>query len=389
MKTRSILLLLLLLLVSFVLYSAFITSSKVSSTPSSETSSFSDGIMEVAFGSPDSLIAYATFQVEPAIEYKNLQIFPITGRYGISDKIYITLSDALEQGYAKVNETGDVNELTMTNKSNHYIFIHSGDIVKGGKQDRTIQYDVIIPPKEKNLPLASFCVERGRWAQRENEEVHDFNGSYYNVSSRDLKVSAKKAKSQGAVWKKVSEQKSKLEANMSKAYDTTFMFENESTTSLQLTLEDSSLIEMRTDYKEAYTNFLGRTDVVGVAYAINGEVYGIDVFNNQVFLGLKEKMLDAFITEAVGDLDSSIMNNKASVADVQTLLALPKGAPDEVQSDKVNSETQFDMLVFGKVNRFITTDLKIHNWLHLNVLVESEEIEKLEEQDLIIPNFKN
>ncbi len=383
MKKRNNLISVFVILIALILYTTLALSFQKKNAPNSEAN-----FSLTVHASIDSLIPYQQFTIEASINYRNLQVFPITGKYGITDKKYVTLSEGLDKEYVIVNETSEVNELSMTNNSDHYIFIHSGDIVKGGKQDRTIQYDVIVPPREKDLPLASFCVERGRWAGRGNEEVGLFKYSEYNVSSRDLKVSAKKLKSQTQVWDKVDKQKNKLAANMSVEYDTVFSFNNASNTSLQLALEDSSLIELRATYKSSFSSFLNRTDVIGMAYAINGEVYGIDIFNNDVFLRLKEKMIDGFITEAVGDLDSSSTLTLATTVDVKTLLFRPDQTPDQAESNDVNSETKFDMMVYGKINRFVTTDKTIGQWLHLNILRESEEtkIEQKNEEEIFFNN---
>lgn len=78
---------------------------------------------------------------------------------------------ALEKKWVEVIETSSVNELELINHSNKTIFISAGDIVKGGKQDRTLVYDVVIAPNAKGEKLASFCVESARWEKRGNEDV--------------------------------------------------------------------------------------------------------------------------------------------------------------------------------------------------------------------------
>ena len=50
----------------------------------------------------------------------------------------LTLDEALGNGSVKVVETGEVNELKIENTGGEPVFIQSGDIVKGGRQDRTL-----------------------------------------------------------------------------------------------------------------------------------------------------------------------------------------------------------------------------------------------------------
>ena len=51
--------------------------------------------------------------------------------------------------------------------------MQSGDIVKGGQQDRVLTVSLMLPPKSGRIPIASFCVEQGRWPARGKEDVTD------------------------------------------------------------------------------------------------------------------------------------------------------------------------------------------------------------------------
>ena len=55
------------------------------------------------------------------------------------------------------NVSGSVNTLIAKNISTDTIFIMAGEVVKGGKQDRVIGKDVVIPPG-KEINLSAFCV---------------------------------------------------------------------------------------------------------------------------------------------------------------------------------------------------------------------------------------
>ena len=41
------------------------------------------------------------------------------------------------------------------------MFIQSGDIVKGGKQDRILSVSIMIPPLSGRILIEAFCVESG------------------------------------------------------------------------------------------------------------------------------------------------------------------------------------------------------------------------------------
>src|SRR5262245_42887743 len=107
--------------------------------------------------------------------HENLTIFLILGEDRIKDRDFLTLQEAIEQKKIVVHETANVNELAVENVSpSQEIFIQSGDLVKGGKQDRLLVFDLIVQPQSGRVPLAAFCVEAGRWQQRGSESKEVF-----------------------------------------------------------------------------------------------------------------------------------------------------------------------------------------------------------------------
>ena len=78
----------------------------------------------------------------------------------------VTLQEALDAGWAVVHETEDVNQLSVENRSSdHELFIQEGDIIKGGKQDRLIAIDMLLPPNSGRVSFPAHCVEQGRWTE--------------------------------------------------------------------------------------------------------------------------------------------------------------------------------------------------------------------------------
>src|SRR3954464_14363380 len=98
--------------------------------------------------------------------HQNLAIFLIHGKDESGGKNYLTLQEALEQKKVTVHETGNVNELSVENTSDDPVYIQSGEIVKGGQQDRTLGTDMILTKQMGNTPITSFCVEHDRWTGR-------------------------------------------------------------------------------------------------------------------------------------------------------------------------------------------------------------------------------
>ena len=102
--------------------------------------------------------------------HKNLSIFLVHGKNVIKARSFLTLQEALVQKKVVVYETKSVNELSIQNFSDEDVFVQSGDIVKGGAQDRMIGVDLIVPPRSGKLPISAFCVEHGRWSGRGSEK---------------------------------------------------------------------------------------------------------------------------------------------------------------------------------------------------------------------------
>ena len=322
------------------------------------------------------LVEIDGLMIHSPFEYENLQLFPIIGKAGLNERDYITLSEAMKNNMVKLNETGSVNELSIDNMSSAYVFIQAGDIVKGGKQDRTLQTDLILPPKVMGVALNSFCVEQGRWRQREGEKVGYFSVSERNLASRDLKFASKKNGNQSQVWSKVKEQQSKLNENVTEKYDSDINVANEiSETSYQLTLENDKLEEYKIEYKTKLIDILKTDGIVGIAYAVNGEVYGLDAFNNdKLFMDLSDKMIDAFIIEAISNKDDTLEFKNVTVEEVTFLLATHKNnKPTNENNQNLNEVTDYAFQEFGPVNRYLTTDTELKGWLHLNYLVAAEE----------------
>src|SRR6516165_9190851 len=120
--------------------------------------------------------------------YQNLTIFLVHGKDTLPTKKMLTLAEALEQKKLVVHETKNVNELSVENVAADVdVFIQSGDIVKGGQQDRVLGYDLIVSAKSGKVPIPSFCVEQGRWSKRGQEDPGKFDSSGFNANGKSFK----------------------------------------------------------------------------------------------------------------------------------------------------------------------------------------------------------
>lgn len=353
----------------------------------------------------------AEYRVSGPHTHKNLTIFLIHGADTSANKDLITLQEAMEMKIFKVYETEDVNELMVENISLRYdVFIQSGDIVKGGKQDRVLAISVIIPRKSGKVSIEAFCVEAGRWEGRENESKKEFSSSEERIVSKELKIATNGTRSgtgsgngvgvgegsagapppasasgagrgttgsvsevvtvagrgsQSEVWKEVANAQSRINTNMT--VDVTV---NSSASSLQLSLENKKLKKER----EAFVKNLaelskGKSDVIGYAFAINGKINSADIYvSNHLFAKLWAKMLNAAVVEAISLADQPAASAEPTAGDINTFLTdAEKGAarerPTVAKSKVVTRQTEKEAVYEARDK----TDKVVHrNYVKLN-----------------------
>jgi hypothetical protein len=123
--------------------------------------------------------------LEP-VTYENITIFPVVSSTSQDTSAFLTLDEGLSSGEVIISEQGttglartrdgrpmvippqysagaSVNQLVLINRSKRPLLLLAGELVSGGKQDRIIGKDRIVPTGAEPLPLDVFCVEYGRW----------------------------------------------------------------------------------------------------------------------------------------------------------------------------------------------------------------------------------
>ncbi len=255
------------------------------------------------------------YRISAPVSYKNLSVFLIHGKDEIKNKNILTLQEAMDKGVFVVYETSDVNELAVENKSSQYeVFIQSGDIVKGGKQDRVLSITIIIPARSGRITIEAFCVESGRWKQRGKEQAGQFSSSNERIVTKDLKIAANQARSQGEVWAKVTEAQDKLSQNVGGRVNS-----EDSATSLQLTLENKKVVATADEFVNKLAGIVdGKDDVIGYAFVINGKLNSADVYaSNFLFKKLWLKLLKATATEAVVEMQSGKPSKLVKISEIE------------------------------------------------------------------------
>jgi len=130
----------------------------------------------------DPQLAQEGWRLAQPVAFENLTIFPVVTTQDADTSGFATLDEALASGEALITEQGaemrrmrdgafapnyqaspQVNQLVLINRGKRPLVLLAGEVVSGGKQDRIIGKDRIVPIGAAPLPLDVFCVEHGRW----------------------------------------------------------------------------------------------------------------------------------------------------------------------------------------------------------------------------------
>ena len=351
--------------------------------------------------------------------FKNLQVYFINGENRGQDAEYLPLAEAMEKGIARVNETGEVSNLTIENLSEtEYVFVNAGDIVKGGRQDRYLVNSLIVPPNSGKIDLASFCVEAGRWSQRGRESAAHFSASKFTAPSSDIKLAAQYHMKQSLVWDGVAQSRAfyriaitggsaattspqvasnptlpgipgnpnptvvdpvaglpvaalrALEVSLAELQSQQAALSTiDSSSSLQLALENPKVQVLVKEYADHMDRQLAtQKNPVGFAVAINGKVVSADIYGQaNLFKALWPKLINGAATEAVAKYDKNTEVKRLKQADFEAFLT--NGKQESSVNKTLNEQTRLLTTKGDRHILFETHDKRdSSNWIHRSYL---------------------
>ncbi len=280
-------------------------------------------VIGAAHGVPAAIGAPGPNTIEGPFTHANLAIYVIRGGSGdlsagarsakVDSREYLTLGQGLTAGTVEVREKGaaagqdraTVNSVKIENKSDKWLFLHAGDIVKGGKQDRTIMTDVLLPPHSKPQDIDAFCVEHGRWTPSRDGLAFKANPGI--VAGSALKRAIQGEKNQQRVWQEVASAEgravtvARAAAPVTSAAMASAPARLSSTGTYNAIAEHNTLNNGRAAYVSALLPSIKKfKDAVGLAVAINGTMTAADVYTSPtLFDALSSKLLESFALEAL------------------------------------------------------------------------------------------
>jgi len=248
-------------------------------------------------------LSYETLVVDydSAIIYKNLKIIPIraknNGNYeGFKVPNIISLNEAIKKGVATVTERGtasteNVHWLRINNNSDSSIYIGSGELIAGGRQDRMVMHDTIITPSKKDQYFPVMCVEEGRWSDKEKPFVHS------GFANTHLRKTLDSTKNQVQIWREIDRQLERGHVN-SKSLAYLSQREPEANNKKKKIKE----ILPGDDYFNFFLQKFKNTDtsVVGFVCVSGNKILGSDIFAGiNLFNEQLEPLLRGYIDEAL------------------------------------------------------------------------------------------
>ena len=245
-----------------------------------------------------------SLKVDGPFTHSNLSLYLLTlpeTQTVTGSQYLLPLDRAIREQTVVVHETGQVGLLEVENLSTNVdVLIQDGDIVRGGRQDRVVRTDFILPAKSGRLPLPTFCVEKRRWGRRGAEAAHKFSGSGHVFCLRAMRTAMRSGRTnQAAMWEEVSHMQSKLSASIGENVAAA-----SSPSSMDLSLDHKALERRRKAVREELGSLREKyPQATGMVVAINGKVLGGDLyFTGELFGDLWEKLLDTAANESVGEL---------------------------------------------------------------------------------------
>jgi hypothetical protein len=333
------------------------------------------------------------YRVLEPLESGALTLFPIV-RNEIAGPAakwqYITLDEGLRSGDVVVTEAGrvggmvrphrgrvrpvqsyrgdEVNTLVLVNNSDRPLILLAGEIVTGGKQDRVIAKDRVVPAQSDPIDLSVFCIEPGRWTESSGsfDTVSREKSGSFMVQPK-VRSQAMVAENQQQVWDSVhktiaSAQVGTLRAEglplppmntetvtvtaeASTVATTSAMIEVTGGTSSYAKAMKSDRIAKQVDKaagplirsREEILKKLREEHAVGVVVAIHGEIVWADIFATpEMLASYWTKLVRSYAAESFDNI--RVGAKKATVADAQEFLDRPvKGTETSVGESGIYS----------------------------------------------------
>src|SRR5215813_9062358 len=294
--------------------------------------------------------AGSDYKLLDPITHGDLTVFPVVSNKTHDTNGFLTLDEGIRSGEVVVTEMGNlhgimrrrplpqsfsgaaqVNRLVLVNNSTRPLILLAGEIVTGGKQDRVVAKDRIVPAESDPVDLGVFCVEPHRWVGTSGK----FDTHASVMAQPSVRKKAMVEKDQQQVWDAVGQANSSFSANARAAAPPRSASETVEVTAGIAALESNSsyagarenkvvdkqvqsITEPMQKSYESLIRQLRNQNAVGVVVAVKGRIVWADLFaSGSLLTKYWPKLLQSYAAEALttpGD------HREVSVKDAQQFL---------------------------------------------------------------------
>ena len=307
----------------------------------------------------DHSLRTTQYKILTPITQGNLTIFPVVAASTHDTSNFLTLDEGLRSGDVIITEAGhvqglvrrpgvrptqmyssgaQVNQLVLVNNSKRPLMLLAGEIVTGGKQDRIIGKDRIVPVGAEPVDLSVFCVEPGRWTER----TASFGSAGDKVSDAFMaqpavRANAMAAKNQQQVWDAVNDNNKKAReaiaisapAAAGAMGGTTSYAQVMGNKEVQRQI-DKVAVPVAQNYEHLMQELRDR-NAVGVVVAVGGRIIWADVFaSNELLRKYWPKLARSYAAEA---MFQHAGGSKLDAGDAEKFLADVDGKHEIVDSE--------------------------------------------------------
>jgi hypothetical protein len=303
----------------------------------------------------------------------NLTIFPVVARSRDTSE-FITLDEGIRSGSVIVSEAGaiqplmrrrhipvpqsgaQVNRLVLVNNSDKPLILLAGEIVTGGKQDRVIGKDRLVPANSDPIDLSVFCVEPGRWVGA--SESFDTTGSV--MAQPSVRAKAMSDKNQSEVWAEVGKQRAAVAGAVPAATPSVEV------TSSYAKVMDSAEVKRHMDkltrpLESNVLQQLRQQHAVGVVVAVDGRLIWADVFaSTDLLQKYWPKLVRSYAAEALVPHKGERVSTEAAQAFLDSVSGTHESVETEPGVFRYSEISGADYKVFSLTSLLPKTDFELH-----------------------------
>ncbi len=312
------------------------------------------------------------YKVLEPIRHGNLTVFPVLAAKSYPTAEFLTLDEGLRSGEVIVTEAGNVqglirrpttpavrhdgaqvNRLVLVNNSKRPLLLLAGEIVTGGKQDRVIGKDRIVPAESDPVDLSVFCVEPGRWVA--TSEHFGASEAMYGggvggptrgavapmavMAQPSVRAKAMADQDQNKVWAEVRKQQAAQAETVEVSGAAPSVATELAQTSSYAKVMENQEVKKQVDavakpIEQNYQSLIRQLrdrNAVGVVVAVNGRIIWADVFASTNLLEKYwPKLVRSYASEAVVTRAKDV---EVNVSLAQAFLENMEGRKETIESE--------------------------------------------------------